>query len=743
MSQRTILSAARTWAGILLLAAGPVCAAENEFTLNLKSLVLGDRSVDVDTNSAKYNEYQDIRDGFWVPQVEIEGKTPDRARWMTIELANVGQRDARYTLNYDVSGRYSFLLDYNRIPHHYQNGATLLWSEVRPGVFEIADPIQKAIQSSILAVPRSQVTFAFLNSLIEPYLADSARVDVGIQRDRTHARLDLEKSSTFSWVVDYRHENRTGSRPYGASFGFNNVTELPEPIDTQTDDATLGGQWHAKSGGLRFGYRYSKFDNNIDRLLWDNPFRATDSTDASAYQAPGSASVTGSARGQAALNPDNRSGGVYLNGDWRFSKTTWMNFSLNVFDYKQDAPLLPLTVNSSIRTPSGALATDPSLLPASRADTKVDVTNATGDFGTRFAESFTLRLRYRYYDYKDKSRAFELPGYVRFDGVWEDLPIANEPLSWTRDTLSGELGWELGKAGHLGLEYRRDSMNRQNRDVKTTDDDLLRLTFDSRFAPGWSVRAAAENGRRSNSGYEEDPGMPLGTRRFDEADRDYSRYNALVQWNPGEKLSFSLGTDTRKDDYTKSTFGLTLDKTTTPNFDFSYLATDELTFYLFAQRAKRDADLASRQSGATPSTTPLDNWFAAFDEKNDFFGAGCTFGTKLVKLDVSARYSKSSGTVDFTALPGGAPLSGRSAGTTGAIDIPNYENIKLWQLLAKLDFKVQKNVAIGVYGRYDKYTIDSFILQGLDDYLPGALLLAGNRGDYLGKVAGVYLKLSY
>jgi hypothetical protein len=335
----------------LIAVAMPAFAGEGEFNLNLKSLIVGGRYVDLDSNSAKFNEYRDIGNGAAVPTLKIEGKNADLARWMMIELYNVGQRDARYAMFYDVSGKYSFALDYNKIPHRYMNDATLLLEEVSPGNFLVADPVQKSLQGLIdaqYAISKPGVNFAFLNGLIEPYLATAQRLDVGIQRDRMAARVDFGKSGNFGWGLEYKHENRTGSRPFGAAFGFGNVIELPEPIDYDIDDAKLGAEWKLGKGALRFGYTYSKFENNVDRLYWDNPFRFTDSTDASAYQAPSSSSVAGGARGFAALNPDNKRDGFYANGNWRFGKKTYLNFSLNEFNLKQNEALTPFTLNTSI-----------------------------------------------------------------------------------------------------------------------------------------------------------------------------------------------------------------------------------------------------------------------------------------------------------------------------------------------------------------------------------------------------------
>jgi hypothetical protein len=45
--------------------------------------------------------------------------------------------------------------------------------------------------------------------------------------------------------------------------------------------------------------------------------------------------------------------------------------------------------------------------------------------------------------------------------------------------------------------------------------------------------------------------------------------------------------------------------------------------------------------------------------------------------------------------------------------------------------------------RWEDYTIDSFIIQGLQNYLPGALILDPNYGDYQGSAFVLDLSLSF
>jgi hypothetical protein len=74
------------------------------------------------------------------------------------------------------------------------------------------------------------------------------------------------------------------------------------------------------------------------------------------------------------------------------------------------------------------------------------------------------------------------------------------------------------------------------------------------------------------------------------------------------------------------------------------------------------------------------------------------------------------------------------------VGFDNYEDITLLTLLGKLDYALTKTTTVGLFYRYDKYSINSFLLQGLQNYLPGALLLNGDNGDYKGSTLGLTMK---
>jgi MtrB/PioB family decaheme-associated outer membrane protein len=745
---------------LLLAGAAGAASAADGFRFWVDALVIENLVTEVDTESAKVEEYRDLNSGLSMSKLKLYGASADGQRTLALRLYDVDREDARYQLDYGLAGSWDFSLDYNKIPHRFGNAGRMLFTRTGPGRYEIADPVQGALQAAVTA-NRSALNFAFLSNLLAPYLATETEVDIGLRRDRTYARLDLAKSRAVAWSLEYANENREGTRPYGATFGFNNITELPEPIDYQTTDATLAGEWGGKRGGLKFGYRYSRFENEVSTLIWDNPFRLTSSTDSGAYQAPSSSSVNGSSIGFADLAPENEASTLFLNGRAKLGGAWWASGGLSYITMTQDDPLLPYTLNSSIVgidfDHSTFNPTDVANLPVRNADTEVDVLTLNGDLGARFAEDWSFIVRYRYYDYDNQSSRIELPGYVRFHGVWEDIPRVTVPYAYTKQDLGAELGWDVTPTTNLALSYNLQTWDREFREVESSDDDVLKLTFDTRPGPKWSLRASYEIGDRSIDHYDVEAAEASfldpagannqpGLRKYDEAAREYDAYSVQAQFYPAEAWSFFFGVSGRDEDYDESEQGLLTDEILQYNFEMGYAPGADTNFYLFGHLADREVFQAARQSGATPSLRPIDTWTVAFDEVTDTWGVGLNqkIGEKLT-LDLSGSRSNSDGDADFTAFPGGLPL-----GTTrpAATDFGNYEDVELTALRLKLDYTLSERAAVGLFYVYEDYTIDSFLLQGLLQganrfYLPGALLLDANNGDYQADLYGVKLKVSF
>jgi MtrB/PioB family decaheme-associated outer membrane protein len=758
-------------AGILLLAALPVAAQEpaepaedtaspasesQGFTFTLDPIVFGIFESTVDTDSAKWQEYRDMTSGFVIPRLNIEGRDPNDDRFLDFRAANVRRDDARYTFGYGVIDRWGLTVDYNKIPHRFGNNGHMLWTQTSPGVYQIADAAQLAIQTALekqFAANKALITFPFLNNLIAPYLATASSVDLALERDRLHANLGYGSLRGFSWGLDYKHEDRDGNRPYGASFGFSNATEIPEVIDYSIDDAELAGSWNTDRAGVRFGYRMSNFKNNVSTMYWDNPFRLTGATDPNAYTAPGSGSIGGSGVGFADLWPDNDSSVVFADGRTRIGGNWYAQGSLSYNTMTQDEALLPYTLNTAIvgKDFNGKpfAANDVNNLPVRNADNKVNVTNLSAQVGGDLAQNFDLTFRYRMYDYDNSSKRIELPGYVRFHAVWEEIARITVPFSYTKTDLGAELGWAIGGIGgrsRLSLSYNLQSWDREFREIDSSDEDIVKLAFDTHPSTRFNVRASYELGDRSIGDYHPEAAensfveaegvtnMPT-LRKYDEAVREYDQFNVNAQFFATDALNFFVGATGRNDDYKKSEFGLVSDDVLQYNAEVAYAPSDAINFYLFGHRFDRESFQRARQSGATPSTNPLDNWQVTLDEITDTFGLGFTAKAKAWTTDLSASYSNTDGKADFFSPPGGAPDL--------AVDFGDYDDVELLALLARVDYQINPRTKAGVGYRWEDYSIDTFLARGLQNYLPGALLLNPEDGDYTGSVFMLDLSLSF
>src|SRR4029079_5885225 len=159
---------------------------------------------------------------------------------------------------------------------------------------------------------------------------------------------------------------------------------------------------------------------------------------------------------------------------------------------------------------------------------------------------------------------------------------------------------------------------------------------------------------------------------FAEAPRTYNSWNVLAQVFATDTINFSLGTTGRKDNYDKSLFGLVSDDVKHYNAELSYTPGANRDFFLFGERMDRRSLQNARQSGATPSTNPLDSWAADLKEVTDTWGLGWTEKfAKLWTLDLTGNLSRSDGRALFP-----RPADANPPG----IGLQHYEGIELLDL---------------------------------------------------------------
>jgi MtrB/PioB family decaheme-associated outer membrane protein len=698
-----------------------------------------------DTDSAKFEEYRNFDSGLRISFLRLLGESPDQEKTIDLTVINAPRSDARYSLTYAKPGKFTLFFDQNQIQHRFANNATTLWLRTGPGTLQIPDFVQAALQNGVVT-NQGLLFFPYLNELVSPFIAQAPHTDLALQRDRSLFRLTVGSMSKFGWGLEVTHEQKHGLRAFGGSFGLFNVTEIPEPIDHTTNGAEVAGELKGSKGGLRFGYRYSKFKNNIDTVFWDNPFRLTDSSDGAAYLGPTPLSARGSSHGISDLPPDNDSNAVFVNGRAKLGKKWWVNGSVTRNTVKQNDVLLPYLINRGILliNDDGSVfdGFSNSTLPTQTADREVVTTNANAQLGGRFG-LWDLTVRYRYYDHDNRSPVEQFVGYTLFHSTFIVLDRRTVSYSYTQKNASADLGVRLGSGSRLGLYVARNTLDREFREVKSSDEDIARLTLDTHPSDRWDLQASAEHGDRSISNYDVlasvltyiNPPGPLNNpdiRKLDEAARTYDSLRLLANLYATDKLNFTLGVSGRNESYDKSVLGLQKDDVLEYNAEISYTPSDKLNFFLFGTRTDRDSTVRSRESGGTPSLDPANDWQVKLSEITDTAGLGLNakLGSRLT-ADLTGQWSRSNGNADFD----------RAVGTI--VGFGNYDDVELLSLQAKLDYELTKNFSAGFSYLWEDYTISSFLTDNLSNYLPGAILLNGNDGNYRAHVVSINANLTW
>ena len=764
--------------------------AQEDFSTG--EITIGLQQRDVNTISSKFYEYRDLPQGPTTDFFRFHGKKGEFR--YDLYGNEITQDDQRLSGRFEGSN-WKLKADYTGIPHAFGNGGKSILNIVEPNVWRISDTLQSYFQGQIVPAraridyncqPRPGFNppatcfslYALVSPTLDPHPAD---INIKLQRDRTNLALSFfPKESKFDLSLTYFHEKRSGARTNnGTSFGFGNVVETWDPIRYVTQDFGVNGTYRGEWGVAFAGFNYNDFADKYSTFLWENPFRITDSTDGSAYQSPGTASVNGPAYGLAPTPPSNKAwtakGGTTL----KFGPKTRLTADLAFGQWTQNEPFIPYTTNTSIKTPDGQNATT-AALPASSLDGKIDTLALNGFFTTRLTDDLRLNARFRHYKTDNKTPRIRFEeGYVRFDAVWEEIARITVPNGFDTNLFDVYATYDLGKQLGLEVGYKYNKISRTFRETEHTSENTYRVAADVRPGGGFTARGVYEHGKRDFDTYnpieaEEhsfietggEPANATALRRVDQAKRDRDRIGAQVQLSPGSgKFSVGASYFWNKDKYDDSLVPCgfvpsaaadrrlcpTADTPTTPlglmeakyktfSLDADFSPTSRATVYAFYSREDIFDYQTGRQSGATVNFDPALNWSSQVDDKVDSIGVGADFTLKPEKwfLNLSYRYQKVDGNNDFTAGTAVRPP------TVGPVeDIPNYDDTEINHLEGSLKYQFAKAWSAALGGFWEKYKLSDSQTGQVLYYMPASFFLNPNNGDYRGWVAFVNLMYKF
>jgi len=704
---------------VLLFAAATPAHADGDATF-------GSQWWDQTTHEAKYQEFGDIpngpylqsfvlRDALWHGQYALVGSNALRA-------------DQSTALTYRAP-RWTASIEYTQTPHNFSFISVSPYQKTAIGTLSLPDTLQKTIQDGPASAYASIMTDA---------LKAAGRTPLGFRTDLSKARLRGRLAKGLEFDLRGVRRQRNGTKAYGGSFGFSSAVEITEPINQTMAEGEARLSYYKDRVTLEAIGGVSAFQNNVDALIWDNPRRLTDSPTA------------GAGAGRIDLYPDNRTVRGSLNAGIQFKRRTSFNAAVGVSQTIQDDKWLPFTINSAILQP------DTFGLPGTNTEGKAFVFTQDYRLTSQPTDKVGATLRYRRYEYDNRTEEHLFPGSVTYDQTWNGTDVTSHPLSNTVATYGADVTFRpIPKVTVTGLAEHTDR-DRTHREVTSDGEDVLgvkvRVRPISNFEAKASYRAAS---REMDKFHEEDYQNGVGAfveqpnlRRYDVGDRDQKQATGGFGWTPNDRLSLSFTGEFLRNEYKDDAaindfpntthLGLLDDVRRSASTDGSFQLSDRIDLsggygwgMIYTNQRSRES------SSGTLVGADSTNWQARLKDWFTYATGTVEWRPVTDKVTVSTTYlfERSPGTFRLTNFKG------------TAADLPTTRYLREG-LSNEVWYQVDASLSLGGYWAWEQYEVDDFANEKVPLLFPTtgsitALFLGDSSQDYRANRVGVAVRRSW
>ncbi len=236
------------------------------FEPTAREFLIGGRFTSVDGDPARYQRYQDQRDGLLFSNFRYAFAKPDGTWDFHARAENVGYRDQEFIGSYDRIGKLSLSGSWQQIPQFYSVDTMTPYTG-SGGTLLLDDATQRAIQNG--------------QANLNAYVPLAPQFELRERRDIGRVDMVATPKPNLDVTASFTTQKHSGELPWGASFGFSNDVEVALPYDSRANDLTIGTEWTNTRNMLRVAYSGSWFDNIAPTLVWDSPLRLDDDVGAS------------------------------------------------------------------------------------------------------------------------------------------------------------------------------------------------------------------------------------------------------------------------------------------------------------------------------------------------------------------------------------------------------------------------------------------------------------------------------
>jgi MtrB/PioB family decaheme-associated outer membrane protein len=642
-------------------------------------------------NEAKWEEFREVPLGGFLESFSIRN-VEDR-RSLVVFGVQALQRDQSTGVTWRDGARLRLDLGYVQTPHVFGRAARSPFTSVRPGRLALPDSLQRLNQDN---------PAAFVATMSD-LLSNASRVEDEFRTDISKVRLRGRADRHWSLELRGQRRSRSGTKPFGAAFGFNSAIEVPMPITQRIVDADALLEYKRNRLTVQGGFGVSDFHNDVDRLIVDNPKRITDRTSPTAYTGG-----DGSTLGQWDLAPDNRSLRGTLSAAVQLPRNSAFSASLALAQSKQNDTWLPHTVNT-------AIADSLVRLPGTSTDAEALVLSQDYRVNTRQWSRVSGAVRVHHDKYDNKTPEHRFNGAVRMDQTFENVILTSHPFSNSQVTAGVDVDVDVLDPLTVGALYEFRRREHELREVEQDDENVVGGRLRLRPVSQLSMRAEFRHGKREGDGFVsndyrsggvliEQPGL----RRYDVADREQDRLTSSMDWAVAPNVSLGAGYRWTHNDYGKGT----TNRATVDTLGFLGLRDEErhsvsagatVTWkervaWMVGGGFERVTTLQkSRESGATVVLADTTSWTADLKDDNVYVYASTEWWAKPDKLSLGLSYTFSHALGAFTL--------GNFIGTARDLSDTEYDFQDLqiearWRLRANMDLA-------GRYG-FERFDVSDF-----------------------------------
>ena len=735
---------------------------------------------DPSLRTSKFNEYGDVRDGFYVPRLDLHyDNILGSKNYVSLQSQKAVYRDQSYLASFGQHGKSKIQFRYDEIPHIYTNTARTLFVQTSPGVWSYPAAIRSAMQAA------ASTDLPSLIAGTGAFAAGGANcpssTNCGVVTNATFITPSIiRKAGTLSFSYDFSpewnlsssfwREHQTGLRPIGlimnsspsasATSGFG--MELPEPINYFNNLVRIGTEYGKRAWSLQAAYMGSFLQNNIPQMTWDNPFFLNNET------------VKTPLTGRMDLYPDNQA--HYLTFAGAGDVTKYLRFMASITPgwLRQNDTFLPYTTNAAINTcGNGTQAcTSLSVLPTASLGGSKQTLAMNYTLVTTAWKNVELKAGYRQYDYNNNTPVHT---FTPVEGDASDAGLAeNTAFGFNRKNVEVSGEWFFAKKSLVKAAYLGEWMDRSHRDAAHSLENTFLTAVDWVPHKDLLFRISYQHSNRKPDNYQDEQASDPATgnpvtcadtttvftadqrchRRFDEAARLRDRGDGFVEYSPTDKLTLSAFAGTLQDDYNRLggtnsqnplnfltgsaatvgpyfLYGMLKDISYNYGFDIDYAPLTDVSLFAEYSHERYHKRMISRNR-TPPSTgqdiltcsgcdTPNNDWESVAREPVDIYTIGTDTHTGK-KIYFTTYYSLSAGKGHVFSRPLGDPTitSGPNQflliGTSAAVDYPETVN-RNHEFVVVFKYKLTENLSPKLEYRYQQWDYKDYQTSPMTQYM--------------------------